>query len=103
MVRTRSTASAICAMSQSDNRKEVLFKQALLKLSLTERAAYLEGACQGEPILRARLELLLEGHFKAQGFLDTLPRPHDPSRGIRQTGGAPTEKPGDRIGRYKLL
>jgi len=89
-------------MSQGENRDEALFKQALLKHSPAERAAWLDEACQGEPALRARLELLLEGHFNAQGFLDTLPQPRAQTRLVRPAGEL-TEKPGDRIGRYKLL
>src|SRR5579864_1211412 len=89
-------------MSQSENRDEALFKQALLKDSPAGRAAWLDQACQGEPALRARLELLLEGHFNAHGFLDTLPQPRAQTRLVRPAGEL-TEKPGDRIGRYKLL
>src|SRR5258708_6298913 len=89
-------------MNQNENRDELLFKQALLKPSPADRAAYLDEACQGEPALRARLELLLEGHFKGQGFLDTLPQAGSHTRLIRPAGEL-TEKPGDRIGRYKLL
>ena len=60
-------------MNQNENSEEALFKEALLKPSDTERAAFLEGACRNNPALRARLDLFLEGHFKAKGFLDTLP------------------------------
>src|SRR5947207_11060556 len=89
-------------MSQSENREEELFRQALLKHLPAERTAWLDEACQGDSALRARLELLVEGHFKAQGFLDTHPEPGSPTRLIRPAGEL-TEKPGDRIGRYKLL
>ena len=47
-------------MSQNESGEEALFKQALLQQSAAERAAYLDDACQGEPALRTRLELLLE-------------------------------------------
>src|SRR6266699_3128045 len=89
-------------MSQSENHEEVLFREALLKPSVAERAAYLDEACAGQATLRGRLEVLLEGHFKAAGFLDTLPQLGQESRRTSQANGL-TEKPGDRIGRYKLL
>src|SRR5207245_1460214 len=50
---------------------------------------------------RVRLELMLEGHFKAQGFLDSVPQRQAESRPTAPV--AVTEKPGDKIGRYKLL
>src|SRR5438270_11218749 len=102
MVRVRSIASRLCAMSQSENHEEVLFREALLKRSATDRAAYLDEACAGKATLRGRLEVLLEGHFKAAGFLDTVPQLGQPSRRTSQANVL-TEKPGDRIGRYKLL
>jgi hypothetical protein len=72
--------------------EELLFEAALEKSSPEERAAFLDGACRDHPALRARLEVLLEGCFRAEGFLP------DPPAG--QTGPVPvTEKPGDRIGR----
>src|SRR5215469_712362 len=60
-----------------------------------ERAAFLDAACQGDATLRARVEKLLRADATAGGFL-------------RQTGDTTTaesisEKPGDRIGRYRLI
>ena len=76
--------------------EESLFQAALEKSSPEERAAFLDAACRDNPALRARLEMLLEGCFKAEGFL--------PDQPAGQTVLVPVnEKAGDRIGRYKLL
>jgi len=89
-------------MSQNENREELLFGEALLKPVAAERAAYLDAACRGEPDLRARLEVLLEGHFKAESFLASLSERSAPAPRTVLDANL-TEKPGDRIGRYKLL
>jgi serine/threonine protein kinase len=89
-------------MNQDLNRQEELFKQALLKPSATERSAFLNEACCDDPALRAHLEVLLEGHFMAQGFLDSVPA-HDQQPVTRVAAASTYEQPGDRIGRYKLL
>ncbi|MBY0397804.1 MAG: serine/threonine protein kinase, partial [Thermoleophilia bacterium] len=44
-----------------------------------ERAAYLDGACAGDPALRRRIERLLEVEPRASGFLD---RPADVARDV---------------------
>jgi eukaryotic-like serine/threonine-protein kinase len=81
--------------------EKLLFEQVALIASEAERAAFLEQTCRGDPNLRARLEALLEGHFKAQGFLDET--------NSRADGGGtilvskPEEEVGTVIGRYKLL
>ena len=54
-------------MTPDRNWEEALFEEALRESSDAERAAFLDGACPGAPQLRARLEALLEGHFKAHG------------------------------------
>jgi eukaryotic-like serine/threonine-protein kinase len=80
----------------NESLEELLFQAALEKSSPAERAAFLDRVCRDNPELRARLEVLLEGCFRAEGFLA------DPAAG--QTVLLPVnEKPGDRIGRYKLL
>ena len=79
--------------------EEALFEAALEKSSAAERTAFLDGACRDHPTLRARLDTLLEGHFRAEGFLTAAP---DPSS--RPTAAAPAvQKPTPTIGRYKLL
>ncbi|MBK8474779.1 MAG: serine/threonine protein kinase [Opitutaceae bacterium] len=59
-----------------------------------ERAAFLDRACGGDVALRQRIEALLAAHDGAGGFMSE-PREGAPS--------APGDRPGDRIGRYKLL
>ncbi|HLP09550.1 MAG TPA: serine/threonine-protein kinase [Opitutaceae bacterium] len=59
-----------------------------------ERAGYLERACAGDAALRARIEKLLAAHAAAGGFMAA---PREPEAAL------PTDRPGDRIGRYKLL
>ncbi len=89
-------------MNDRSHREEELFDAALNKGSDAERAAFLDRACRDDPQLRGRLEALLEGHLKAAGFLDHTPRGPD-GPGAATVIAPVTEKPGDRIGRYKLL
>lgn len=46
-----------------------VFFEALRKKNAAERAAYLDGACGNDAILRAEVESLLKSHEKADGFL----------------------------------
>ncbi len=87
-----------------DKSLRALFDQALDCEDAAERASFLEAACGADTALRQRLEALLRAHTEAGGFLS------DPARRPADWGGAsdsllslPTEKAGDRIGRYKLL
>jgi hypothetical protein len=79
--------------------EESLFARAL-ELPAAERGAYLDQACAGDAILRARVEELLRAEDSA-GFMAA------PAAGLEATiarpAPLPEEKPGDRIGRYKLL
>ena len=63
---------------------------------VTERAAFLDGACAGDPARRARVEALLRSLDAGQEFMMT-------ANAAVQTAISPDEKPGDVIGRYKLL
>jgi eukaryotic-like serine/threonine-protein kinase len=49
---------------------EAIFFSALEKGSLPERAAYLDGACAGEPDLRRRVEKMLAAQAQAASFLE---------------------------------
>lgn len=79
--------------------EETIFAEAL-RLPPEERAAYLAESTHGQPELRRRVESLL-GSFPAGDFLEEAAvsqlRPPLP------VTVALTEKPGDTIGRYKLL
>ncbi len=88
-------------MSEPTNR-EVAVLNAALELPEPERAAYLDEACAGDAALRRRVEELLRSHEQAGNFLETPPAGLDPTRTVRVNIPLP-EKPGDRIGRYKLL
>src|SRR5215472_10469646 len=83
-------------MSEAEEREEALF-EAALRISAEQRAAYLDQACGDDENLRSRLQALLAAFERAEGFLRqpavSLPAPSLPQ----------VEKPGDRIGRYKLL
>ncbi len=75
----------------SDDAIETIFHKATELGSEAERAVYLDRACASNPELRAKVEKLLEAQARAGGFMrDPTPAPA-------------MEKPGARIGPYKLL
>ena len=81
---------------------EVAILNAALELPAAQRAAYLKQSCAGDEALRQQVEALLQSHEQAEGFLETPPAGFDFKR--TQLANVPViEKPGDRIGRYKLL
>lgn len=55
-------------------------------------AAFLDGSCEGDAVLRAQVESLLAAAAKGGSFL----------QGVTQRSGS-GESPGDRIGPFKLL
>ena len=71
-----------------------------LSLPPEDRAAYLGQSTNGEPELRRRVESLLQS-YEAGDFLEEAARPQ--FRDSISTAVQVTEKPGDNIGRYKLL
>jgi len=81
-----------------DDREQNLFDAARRLSDSQQRAAFLEKACQGEPALRRRLDDLLAAQPDADAFFEN-----------RENADAGTfvlpvtERPGDTIGRYKLL
>jgi len=91
-------------MNERRTREETIF-HAALQLAPDKRAAYLAMACEGDDPLRERVELLLDAHVEADPFFQREPL-HLALDGdtVGATITVPvTEKPGDRIGRYKLL
>jgi serine/threonine protein kinase len=83
----------------SEPRDEAIF-EAALKLPVDQRASYLQNTCGDDEQLRARVEALLRAHQESGEFLAS------PAAGRKSTivlSLPPEEKPGDRIGRYKLL
>ena len=82
-------------------RLEELFEQALA-LPAEEREPWLGRACADDESLRKKVLALLQSHEAAQSFMESSPTDltHDSKPGFE----IPTEeKPGDRIGRYKIL
>jgi eukaryotic-like serine/threonine-protein kinase len=80
--------------------EEILF-EAALALSPAERAAYLDKACHQDAQLRGRVEALLQAHERAGDFMAESAAPT--SAGTVRISLPLTEKPGDKIGHYKLL
>src|SRR3954470_4726666 len=77
--------------------KEIFF-EVIEKATPEERAAYLEGACGKDPLLRRRVEELVAKHFEQDSFMKRA------AVEVAPTAIVPiTEAPGTVIGRYKLL
>src|SRR5437899_6864363 len=86
----------ICIMAIADqsNREKEIFEQALDITPTQERLRFLTSACGKDPALLARVQALLRADESGESFLPEQPK---------ATVVPITEKPGDRIGRYKLL
>src|SRR5688572_1090470 len=84
-------------MNDPANRKVAVFTEAL-ELAVAERAAFLERACGNDVELRRQVELLLQAHDQSGDFLEGTGTAIEGKSRI-----SVGEKPGDRIGRYKLL
>ena len=74
-------------MNAPPNREVALFSAAL-ELPASERAAYLDAACAGDPALRQRLDALLAVHEKAITFLEGSTPGAQGSRGRSDVAGA---------------
>src|SRR5881397_2621771 len=85
-------------MTGKSGRDIEVFTEAV-QLPIAERAAFLDRACAGDEDLRRRIEALLKSNDRAGAFLEQPPEVVGEGR-IKAAGG---EKPGDRIGHYKLL
>jgi serine/threonine-protein kinase len=77
-----------------------VFLKALELPSARERREYMDGACAGDPELRAEVEAMLEANTRAGNFLESpAPAPH-----LVATMDEPIrERPGTVIGPYKLM
>jgi serine/threonine protein kinase/WD40 repeat protein len=82
--------------------EEILFESAVEKPLAADRAAFLDHACRGNPVLRAALDELLESHFGAVGFLPHT-APHDEWFPARDSVPTFAEATAQMLGRYKLL
>src|SRR5436309_4330772 len=86
----------ICNMAMPDrcNREKEIFEQALDITPAEERLRFLTSACGKDAVLLARVQALLRADESGESFLPEQPK---------ATVVPITEKPGDKIGRYKLL
>jgi serine/threonine protein kinase/tetratricopeptide (TPR) repeat protein len=88
--------------------EETLFIEAMEIRDAAEQAAYLDRACAGDAVVRARVERLLDEHRRAGSFLD---RPAAAPGATATSGPEPEartaafagEYVGTQIGPYKLL
>src|SRR6476469_10647924 len=76
-----------------------LFEKALQR-SPSEREGFLNGACRDDPGQRRRIEALLRSNDRVGAFLEEPPTGSISEERAKVTAW---EKPGDRVGRYKLL
>src|SRR6267142_3730808 len=72
-----------------------------LRLPPEERDRYLDEACKADVEFRRRVEALLQAHEQAGDFLGRSAAERPPKAAAQVLAVA--EKPGDRIGHYKLL
>ena len=79
--------------------EQSIFIEALEKEQPAERAAFLERVCAADPVLRQRIERLLEQHGQAGSFLESPP-PHLVATTLE---AGPGVSPGTVIGAYKLM
>lgn len=85
-----------------------LFLEVLERTTPGERAAFLDQACAHDPSLRAAVEALLR-HHQADSFMDSpaITVASAPASTAERSGTAASEvvgeKPGDRVGSYRLL
>src|SRR4051812_12997594 len=85
-------------MAEQHRSEKSIFLAAIETTDAAERAALLDGACNGNSALRAEIEALLRAHEKPQILLD-VPEPATPTPDRPECA----EHPGTVIGPYKLL
>jgi eukaryotic-like serine/threonine-protein kinase len=90
---------SIDKMNGAPDAEIAVFTEAL-RLPPEDRARYLSEACKGEVEFRRRVEALLQAYEEAGDFLGR-PAADRPTRAAQTSPAG--EKPGDRIGHYKLL
>ncbi len=87
--------------AMNPNREEALFVLALEKPA-DKRAAFLEAMCEGDAVLRQRLDALLAAHEQPEALLATQAEAGRPTIKL-DLADAPAEAVGQTLGRYKLL
>ncbi len=88
-------------MNEPHPREEAIFDGAL-QLAPEQREAYLQAACHGDVMLMERIRDLIGFHEKGDGPLE-MPAVPSPPKAPIISSLPPGEKPGDRIGNYKIL
>ena len=83
--------------------EQAVFAEALPRATSEARAAYLDGACGTDTALRGRVEALLRATENAGDFLEQPPAGFSGEADCTRLLSEFSEKPDDRIGRYKLL
>ena len=89
-------------MTERVERELAVFSEAR-RLPVSQRDAFLNQACAGNAALRRHVQELLRAGDEAGSFLES-PAAHPPGAdAASRINPIPSEKPGDKIGRYKLL
>jgi len=101
MLRSMQSNQKPASLPSPEPRREEAIFDAVLALAAEQRAAYLNQACGEDTQLRRRVELLLRSHDHAGQFLDPALRAGT-NRTLVVNPTAPSEKPGDIIGHYKI-
>jgi len=86
-------------MMGNSGRDMEVFTEAV-QLPIEERTAFLDRACAEDEDLRRKIEAWLRSNDRAGDFLETPPTGSISEGRAKVAAG---EKPGDRVGRYKLL
>jgi len=86
-------------MTGKSGRDIEIFTEAV-QLPIEERVAFLDRACADDKDLRQRIEALLKSNDRVGAFLEQPPAAAIDEVRAKAAAG---EKPGDRVGRYKLL
>jgi WD40 repeat protein/serine/threonine protein kinase len=88
---------------KSDSQREAALFQAAAQLTGAARASFLDTACQGNPDLRQRLQVLLGAHEQTGGALADRREVPAATMKIEFAAELPTQSIGQKIGRYKIL
>jgi WD40 repeat protein/serine/threonine protein kinase/tetratricopeptide (TPR) repeat protein len=93
-----------CKDTIMNDREDVLIRifNDAVELTGRERTAFLDQACGDDAALRRKVEELLRASEQSGQFMETPLTPSS-TKTVSPANHPPAEKPGDTIGRYKLL
>src|SRR5689334_11104501 len=83
-----------------DRQRDIEIFTEAVQLPVEARPAFLDRACGGDGDLRQRMDELLASNERAGAFLEQPPT-HSIQQGRAMVAAG--EKPGDRVGGYKLV